>query len=127
MTLHRVTCSTCSKGAFAEPFRRCYVHEEDDGTIDHDVTVPVRVAFDGGGGPWPALDTGDRWNGWLVIDVTPEVRDQIAAWCEVECDPYDSAPIAPELRATPVDPDSGYVRLSHGLTFTEVSEEPTDV
>ena len=75
---------------------------------------------DSDAGPWPGLAAGPNGAGWIAVDVTPAVRDEIAAWCETHSDPDDSIPVAPELRAEPVSGETGLVRLAHGLTFTPI-------
>ncbi len=79
----------------------------------------VRIRFDGSRESWLALDTGRRWNGWIVPIVTVATRDAIATWLEALPPEEECGRAAAEIRACEPYVDTDRVTLDCGLTFVE--------
>lgn len=114
--IQRCTCSTCHKSATWEDHVGWFLHDGPiDGSEGHRVTR--LVGFDEGP-RWHACDSGATWNGFAVPYVTPEVREEIAAFCATANGVEESeadAELAAEIRALPeID---GLVEIDLGLTF----------
>lgn len=78
------------------------------------VRPSISVSFDGSPS-WPAVAIVGSWNGFAVPRVTAEVREQIAAYLDVEG--VDDA--GAEIRAVPVDADGLVTLRGWALSATE--------